>query len=136
MARSGSLDDASVAVAEVEILDEAAVSAELERAFGQNPSASIVDKHSASLDSENVSSEGGPGNEELRTFYFGSLTITVGKIKEMEEKCYFAEDEARAPGVEIVPEPNNDEAVVYEYFFVAGLRMFPHPVLTDILLHF
>jgi hypothetical protein len=30
-------------------------------------------------------------------YYFGSSTITVGKIKDMEEKGYFLEDEARAP---------------------------------------
>jgi hypothetical protein len=35
-----------------------------------------------------------------------------------------------------VPESNNDEAVVYVDFFVAGLRMPPHPALVDILLHF
>jgi hypothetical protein len=41
-----------------------------------------------------------------------------------------------APGNETVPEPNNDEAMVYEDFFVAGLCMPPHPALADILLHF
>jgi hypothetical protein len=35
-----------------------------------------------------------------------------------------------------VPEPDNDEAVVYEDFFIAGLRMPPHLALPDILLHF
>jgi hypothetical protein len=40
-----------------------------------------------------------------------------------------------APGTETVPEPDNDEAMVYEDFFVAGLRMPPHLALADILLH-
>jgi hypothetical protein len=35
-----------------------------------------------------------------------------------------------------VPELDNDEAMVYEDFFIAGLCMPPYPVLTDILLHF
>jgi hypothetical protein len=35
-----------------------------------------------------------------------------------------------------MPEPNGDEAVVYEDFFIAGLRMPLHPALADILLHF
>jgi hypothetical protein len=35
----------------------------------------------------------------------------------MEEKCYFPEGEAHTPGAETVPEPNGDEAVVYEDFF-------------------
>jgi hypothetical protein len=35
-----------------------------------------------------------------------------------------------------VPELDNDEAVVYDDFFVAGLLMPPHLALADILLHF
>jgi hypothetical protein len=54
----------------------------------------------------------------------------------MEEKGYFLEGEARAPGAETVLEPNGDETVVYEDFFITGLRMPPHLALADILLHF
>jgi hypothetical protein len=54
----------------------------------------------------------------------------------MEEKCYFPEGEARAPGDETVQEPNGDKAVVYEDFFIAGLRMPPHPALANTLLRF
>jgi hypothetical protein len=64
------------------------------------------------------------------------VTIIVGKIKEMEEKGYFLEDEARAPGVKTLPKPNNNKVVVYEDFFIAGLCMPPHPALANILLHF
>jgi hypothetical protein len=35
-----------------------------------------------------------------------------------------------------VPELENDEPVVDKDFFIAGLRMPPHPALADILLHF
>jgi hypothetical protein len=52
---------------------------------------------------------------------FGSSTITVGKIKEMAKKGYFPEDEARAPGVKTVPEPENNRTVVYEDFFCRWL---------------
>jgi hypothetical protein len=58
------------------------------------------------------------------------------KNKEMTEKGYFVEGEARAPGAETVPEPDSDEGIVYEEFFVAGLCMPPHPTLADILLKF
>jgi hypothetical protein len=68
--------------------------------------------------------------------YFGPPTITGGKIKEMVEKGYFAEGEAREPGVKMISKPDGDEAVVYEDFFVAGLRMPLHPISGDILLHF
>jgi hypothetical protein len=54
----------------------------------------------------------------------------------MEERGYFPEGEGRAPGAETVPEPNGDEAIVYEDFFVADLRMPLHPTLADILLYF
>jgi hypothetical protein len=80
--------------------------------------------------------EGASDDENSRTYYFGPLTITVGKIKEMVEKGYFMEGKARAPRAETVPEPDNDKAVVYEDFFVAGLRMPPHPALANILLKF
>jgi hypothetical protein len=68
--------------------------------------------------------------------YFGSSTITVRKIKEMEERRYFPEGEGHALGTKTVPKPNDNEAVVYEDFFIAGMRMPLHPALTDILLHF
>jgi hypothetical protein len=88
------------------------------------------------LNVEDNLGEGALDNAKLQTCYFGSSTITVGKIKEMEEKVYFPEDDGRAPRTEIVPEPNGDEAAVYEDFFIAGLRKPPHPALAVIHLHF
>jgi hypothetical protein len=37
---------------------------------------------------------------------------------------------------EVVSESVDDETVVFEKFFIAGLRMPPQPVLTDILVKF
>jgi hypothetical protein len=48
----------------------------------------------------------------------------------------FVEGGAHAPGEETVLEPEDDEAVIFEEFFSAGLRLPPHPVLTDIFLKF
>jgi hypothetical protein len=56
--------------------------------------------------------------------------------KEMVEKGYFSKGGARRQGTKTVSEPGDDEVMVYEDFFVAGLRMLPHLVLSDILLHF
>jgi hypothetical protein len=67
---------------------------------------------------------------------FGASTITLSHIKEMVEKGYFVDGEARAPRVEMIPEPDDDEAVVFEEFFVTGLRMPLHSALADILLKF
>jgi H+/gluconate symporter-like permease len=38
--------------------------------------------------------------------------------------------------MESVSEPRANEAIVFKNFFVAGLHMPPHPVLTDILCKF
>jgi hypothetical protein len=54
----------------------------------------------------------------------------------MVEKGYFTEGEAWEPRVEMVPKPDDDEAIVYEDFFITGQRMPPHLALGDILLPF
>jgi hypothetical protein len=54
----------------------------------------------------------------------------------MAEMGYFAEGEARAAGEETTLKSNEDEVVVFEDFFVAGLRMPPHSALVDNLLKF
>jgi hypothetical protein len=136
MARCSPLGEAAATVVEVENIDEAVVAAELERAFGENCVTSDGENCPASLDAEDALVEGASDGEKLRTYYFGSSTITVGKIKEMVEKGYFLEGEARVPGAETVPEPNSNEVMVYEDFFVTSLPMSPHPALADILLHF
>jgi hypothetical protein len=136
MARYSPLDEAATGMAEVENMHEAVVATELEHAFGENPAASNVERCPVGSDGEATLSEGGSGKENSRTYYFGSSTITVGKIKYMVQKGYFSEGGAHASGTFTVPKLDDDEAVVYEDFFVTGLRMPPHPTLADILLHF
>jgi hypothetical protein len=123
MARWSSLDEAG-RVMGVEDMDEVLAAAELEWAFREEPTICPA--------SDGVPSEGAT----TRTHYFRASTITVGKIKEMEERGYFVKDEACVPRAETMPEPRDDEAVVFEDFFVAGLCMPPHLALADILLHF
>jgi hypothetical protein len=50
----------------------------------------------------------------------------------MSEKGYFVNGEARAPWEEIMLEPDEDKAIMYEDFFITGLRMPPHPTFVDI----
>jgi hypothetical protein len=45
-------------------------------------------------------------------------------------------EEVEYVNVETVPEPEDNEVIVFEEFFSAGLRMPPHLVLVDILLKF
>jgi hypothetical protein len=54
----------------------------------------------------------------------------------MIDNSYFAKGMGHEPREETVPELNPDEAVIFEEFFTAGLRMPPHPVLSDIMLNF
>jgi hypothetical protein len=71
-----------------------------------------------------------------RSYFFGPLAVTVSCIRGMIDNDYFAEGMACEPKEETIPEPNFDEAVLFEEFFTTDLRMPPHPVLDDILLKF
>jgi hypothetical protein len=45
----------------------------------------------------------------------------------------FTEGDAWELKEEVIPEPTDDEVVVFEEFFMARLCMPPHPTLKDIL---
>jgi hypothetical protein len=141
MAHCSPLSEIVVAnVAEAENPDRVEIAAEATQTIGgdEMPEASNGEGHASSADGTDNSMGGGASdNESSWTYYFKASTITLGKIKEMVEKGYIAEGEARrSPGVEAIPEPDNNEAIVYEDFFITGLHMPPHPTLADILLHF
>jgi hypothetical protein len=71
-----------------------------------------------------------------RSYYFGPSMITVSHIREMIDHGYFVEGMGRVPTEETILVHVVDEAVIFEEFFTTGLRMPPHPVLSDILLKF
>jgi hypothetical protein len=63
--------------------------------------------------------------------------VTRGHILDLENSfCFFLKGFAQPLGVESVPIPKENEAVVFDDFFIAGLRIPPHPVLLDILRKF
>jgi hypothetical protein len=71
-------------------------------------------------------SEAGAGDtidpRELAWSYdFEMSSVTVGRIRQLESLGYFVEGSAREPGEETIPEPNDDEVVVFEEFFTVGL---------------
>jgi hypothetical protein len=72
----------------------------------------------------------------MQRYDFGALTITMGRIHQLEALGYFAEGSMHEPGEEVVSDLADDEAIVFEEFFAIGLRMPPQPVLTDILVKF
>jgi hypothetical protein len=58
---------------------------------------------------------------------FGQSAITKACIASLESFArYFPKGYGRAPGAESVPDPHENEAVVFEDFFAAGLRMPSH----------
>jgi hypothetical protein len=71
-----------------------------------------------------------------RSYDFRPSTITVSHIRQLEALGYFIKVSVRETGEEVVPDPGDDKAIVFEEFFVAGFWMPPQPVLTDILLKF
>ena len=56
------------------------------------------------------------------TVEFGTSRISSVHVLEMQRLGYFGDSVGRAPGAEEVPEPKG-ELVVFEAFFVAGLRL-------------
>jgi hypothetical protein len=74
--------------------------------------------------------------ESAQSYDFRHSTITVGRIRQLETLRYFVEGSAGEPGEETVLEVTDDEAIVFEEFFITGLRMPPHPALKEILLKY
>jgi hypothetical protein len=71
------------------------------------------------------------------TYDFGQSTMTKAHLASLKSNGhYFLKGYGRRPGVEFVPDPQSDEAIVFEDFFPTGLCMPPHPVLLEILRKF
>jgi hypothetical protein len=112
MARCSPLGVVAVAnTAEVKNLDVADDLVEVARAIADElPGASDVE--GPALSSGGVDTFAGASDDEnSRTYYFGSSTITQGRIKEMVEKGYFVEGEARE---------SNAMAQLSKYFWAVG----------------
>jgi hypothetical protein len=122
MARCSPLSEiAGANVVEAKNLDVAEIPTEVARAVGggEVPEASDGEGRASSVGGIDDSTDGGASDiENSWMYYFVVSTITLGKIKEMVERGYFADGEARASGAEAVLETDNDEAVIYEDFFL------------------
>jgi hypothetical protein len=76
--------------------------------------------------------------EELRTgdtVEFGVSRMSLVRVQDMQQLGYFGGGVARVPGAEEVPEPE-DELVVFEAFFAAGLRLPAHRFVGEVLRKF
>jgi hypothetical protein len=99
-------------------------------------SSSAASALSADLSSEDtlsdlVATELQPGH----TVEFGTSRISLVHVLEMQQLGYFGDGVGRVPGAEEIPEPEG-ELVVFEAFFIAGLRLPAHRFMADVLRRF
>jgi hypothetical protein len=69
------------------------------------------------------------------TVEFGTSRISSVHVQEMQQLGYFGEGVRWVPGAEEIPEPES-ELVVFEAFFIAGLRLPAHRFMADVLRRF
>jgi hypothetical protein len=69
------------------------------------------------------------------TVEFGTSRISSVCVLEMQRLEYFGDGVGRVPGAEEIPEPEG-ESVVFESFFVAGLRLPAHRFMAEVLQRF
>jgi hypothetical protein len=69
------------------------------------------------------------------TVEYGTSRIYSGRVLEMQRLGYFGNGVRRAPGAEDVPAPEG-ELVVFEAFFVVGLRLPAHHFVVEVLWKF
>jgi hypothetical protein len=63
---------------------------------------------------------------------FGVSWMSLVRVQDMQQLGYFGGGVGRVPGVEEVPEPEG-ELVVFEAFFIAGLRLPAHHFVSEVL---
>jgi hypothetical protein len=66
---------------------------------------------------------------------FGTSRISSVRVQEMQQLGYFGDGVGRVPGAEEIPEPEG-ELVVFEAFFIAGLRLPAHRFVAEVLQRF
>jgi hypothetical protein len=99
-------------------------------------SSSAATTPTAEASSENTSST--VAAAELRpgdTVEFGVSRMSSVRVQDMQQLGYFGGGVGRVPGAEEVPEPEG-ELVVFEAFFIAGLRLPAHHFVSEVLQKF
>jgi hypothetical protein len=96
-------------------------------------SSSAATTPTAKTPSEDLS--GSVAAAELRpgdTVEFGVSRMSSGRVQDMQRLGYFGGGVGRVPGAEEIPEPEG-ELVVFEAFFIAGLRLPAHRFVSEVL---
>jgi hypothetical protein len=94
-------------------------------------SASSADPSSEDTLSDLAVMDSQPGH----TVEFGTSRISSVRVLEMQRIGYFGDGVGRVPGAEEIPEPEG-ELVVFEAFFIAGLRLLAHRFVAEVLRRF
>jgi hypothetical protein len=88
----------------------------------ENPCGDISDSRNASDDGSHVKIEAEAALAGV-SYDFGQSIVIRAHITSLENSArYFPKGFARPPGMEFVLDPKENEVVVFEDFFVAGLR--------------
>jgi hypothetical protein len=91
-------------------------------------SASSADPLSEDTLSDLAAMELQPGH----TVQFDTSRISSVCVQEMQQLGYFGDGVGCVPGAEEIPEPEG-ELVVFEAFFIAGLRLPAHRFVAEVL---
>lgn len=78
----------------------------------------------------------GDSSEEGVTFEFGASRVQAGELEEILKSGWIPRADVRYCEGESVPDPRDDEVVVFKEFFEAGLHRPPHPLVVGSLRRF
>jgi hypothetical protein len=134
---------------EAEVTETAPIS-EVMRQSGLVVSEEPVAEGTLTTEAEGVTDEEGSGNEDKEDYTilileklshldFGRSTVTADDMVIMKKFGYFGEAESRLVhfvGEEVVPEPKDDEFIVFKSFFRAGLRFPLYDMIGEVLKNF
>jgi hypothetical protein len=120
------------------------------RQSGLVVSEELVAEGTLTAEVEGISVGEGSGNEDEEDYTilnpekpshldFGRSTVTADDMVIMKKLGYFGEVESRLvhfASEEVVPEPKDDEVVVFKSFFRAGLRFPLYDIIGEVLKNF
>jgi hypothetical protein len=132
-----------------EITETAPIS-EVMRQSGLIVSEEPIAEGTLTAEAKGISVGEGSGNEDEEDYTilnlekpshldFGRSTVTADDMVIMKKLGYFGEAESRLvrfAGEEVVPEPKDDEVVVFKSFFRAGLRFPLYDIIREFLKNF
>jgi hypothetical protein len=133
---------------EAEVTETAPIS-EVMRQSGLVPE-KTVGEGTLTAEAEQITVGEGSGNEDEEDYTilspekpshldFGRSTMTTDDMVIMKKLGYFSEAESKLvcfAGKEVVPEPKDDEVVVFKSFFRAGLRFPLYDIIGEVLKNF